>query len=371
MTSIELDMVAYAGNRAAAERQGLPLSGAGFSARAEYAAAKSTKDELKRPGGLVVHSNTSRAGEIYMLEEAAIRIQRAYRRRKKARLEAERRRSAITRDDPDALIDADMFDAAFKGDFHALRDMIARGASVNAMGAYGQYPLHYAIAGGNRKCVNLLLENLASVNVQDAKGDTPLHVAARNGDVEIIRALVKRRADRSACNYAGKTPRAVARRYGETLCMEALIYVPMSEEELKDRPDLLDKIGMDGSMLGDPEDNVEMTKISVQELEMLRRDLEQWRDTAKRHKAREARGETRPQLGAAVQQRSPPNTRSKGSWPRLRSTRRTLLRISLHKGAKDAINEAEGQARDVPAKAPGRVRLVSHQTANAGCRAWH
>ena len=260
MTSIERDMLAYAGNKQAAERLGLPASGTGAGAQMDYVQAEREKGELKKPGPLVVHNNTSRAGEMFMLEEAAIRIQRAYRRRKMGRIEAERRRSAITRDDPDAMIDADMFDAAFKGDLRALRDMVARGASVNAMGAYGQYPLHYAIAGGSRQCVNMLLEHMASVNVQDAKGDTPLHVAARTGDIEIIRALVKRRADRSACNYSGKTPRAIARRYGEALCVQELTYVVMNEEELKNRPDLLDQIGMHTTMLDDPEDQIEMTK---------------------------------------------------------------------------------------------------------------
>ena len=41
----------------------------------------------------------------------------------------------------DALIDADIFDAAYRGNANALRIMISRGASINAMGAYGQYPL--------------------------------------------------------------------------------------------------------------------------------------------------------------------------------------------------------------------------------------
>mgnify|MGYP001139088526 CR=1 FL=1 len=189
MTSAEINFVQYSGNRFAAERAGSSIIvGGGYDMSG---IEKNDEDkQMKKAGGLIFHEHTSREGEAYMLEEAAIRIQRRYRMRKKAKIQAEYERSAITRDDPDALVDADVFDACYRGNANDVRLMLSRGASINAMGAYGQYPLHYAVAGCNLQCVELLLEHAAFVNAQDAKGDTPLHVAARSGDIDLIRALV-------------------------------------------------------------------------------------------------------------------------------------------------------------------------------------
>jgi predicted nucleic acid-binding Zn-ribbon protein len=343
MTDAERDFLRYDGNRAYAERSGSTIL---VGVAKPYGVEKQDAT-LKKPGGLQMHQHTSREGEQYMLEEAAIRIQRAFRMRKKAKVRAEYERSAITRDDPDAMVDADVFDAAYRGEANTLRVMLSRGASINAMGAYGQYPLHYAVAGASIQCVALLLEHSASVNVQDAKGDTPLHIAARSGDIELIRILCRHRGDRSARNYAGKTPRAIARRYGDDLAVQELAFTLITEEDMRTgrRGGTIMTLdgGSDPNNQQDDEDD-ELTKISMRELDTLRRDLEQWMQTAKRAKAKERLAAKRAhnweqQYHSEIE---PLKDEVKRQEQEIEIYKIDLEEnYRLHQGAKDAINEAE------------------------------
>jgi len=261
-----------------------------------------------------------------------------------AKIQREYERSAITRDDADAMIDADVFDAAYRGEANTLRVMLSRGASINAMGAYGQYPLHYAVAGSSLQCVELLLENAASVNVQDAKGDTPLHVAARSGDIELIRILCRHRGDRSARNYAGKTPRAIARRYGDELAVQELAFTLIKESDMKGRG--VSVMTLDGGAVGDDKDDEddELTKISMRELDTLRKDLDQWMATAKRAKAKERLAAKRAhnweqQYHSEIE---PLKTEVKRQTREIEVYQADLAEnYRLHQGAKNAINEAE------------------------------
>jgi predicted nucleic acid-binding Zn-ribbon protein len=344
MTSAEINFVKYSGNRAYAQRNGSSiLVGVGGNYD-DYEPPPPEKTGLKQSNTLVMHENTSRESELFMLEEASIRIQRAYRMRKKRRIQLEHERSAVTRDDPDALIDADVFDAAYRGNTNALRVMLSRGASINAMGAYGQYPLHYAAAGCSLQCVELLLEHAASVNVQDAKGDTPLHVAARSGDIDLIRSLTRHRADRSARNYAGKTPRQIARRYGDDLAVHELSYTLVKASDISNKGD-----GAVMTLGGEANDNEideedELTKISMKELDQLRKDLANWMQTAKRAKARERLAAKRAhnweqQYHGEI---DPLRQEVKRQGKEIEIYQADLAEnYKLHQGAKDAINEAE------------------------------
>ena len=86
MTSVEIDLVRYQGNRFAAERAGSSLV-TGLSGDFSYLEKPSQDIGLKQVGTLTMHENTSRESELFMLEEAAVRIQRAYRMRKKRRIQ--------------------------------------------------------------------------------------------------------------------------------------------------------------------------------------------------------------------------------------------------------------------------------------------
>ena len=82
-----------------------------------------------------------------------------------------------------------------------IRDLIARGADVNARNYKGQTALHCAARAGFVDIVSLLLEHGAEVDLRDRAGHTPLIAALRstikNKDKlrEVVRVLTEAGAD--------------------------------------------------------------------------------------------------------------------------------------------------------------------------------
>ena len=86
-----------------------------------------------------------------------------------------------------------LWEAARTGDAAGARELIAKGADVNAKFRYGQTPLFKAAERGNTEVVKLLLEKGADVNVRDTfYGATALTWAADKGHIEIVRALLEK-----------------------------------------------------------------------------------------------------------------------------------------------------------------------------------
>ena len=84
-----------------------------------------------------------------------------------------------------------LWEAARTGDATAARELIAKGADVNAKFRYGQTPLFKAAERGHTEVVKLLLEKGADVNVRDTfYGATALTWAADKGHIEVVRALL-------------------------------------------------------------------------------------------------------------------------------------------------------------------------------------
>jgi len=146
-------------------------------------------------------------------------------------------------------LDKGLAQAAFVCDFVRVRELLHRGADVNARDADQRTPLHSAVLGGSLGLVGLLLESGADVNAADSEGFTALHFAAQEHEPEIARILVARGAEVNAqdndgasvlwravfcsagrdeivqhllqnganqdlANHAGETPRQLAERLG-------------------------------------------------------------------------------------------------------------------------------------------------------------
>ncbi len=104
---------------------------------------------------------------------------------------------------------ADLIESAKNGDLAHTRDLLSRGAAVNAADRRGFTPLTWAAASGNLEMVRLLLENGAAVERRAKDGTTALMVASANGFIEVVRALLVRGADVTAAR-AGVKARQLA-----------------------------------------------------------------------------------------------------------------------------------------------------------------
>jgi hypothetical protein len=92
-------------------------------------------------------------------------------------------------------LDEDLIAAARKGNAEAVKDLLAKGANVNAKSRYGATALSYAADRGNAEIVKLLLERGAEVDVQDTfYRATPMTWASMKGNAEIVKLLLDKGA---------------------------------------------------------------------------------------------------------------------------------------------------------------------------------
>ncbi len=130
--------------------------------------------------------------------------------------------------------------AARAGSLASARHLIAAGADVNAVNAFGSSALILAVHSGNPELLGLLLDNGANVN-DDRSGHTALHAAVLRGDIAAVEVLIDRGADlealvqkptpvrRQSTDYnfhdalIGASPLWLAARFAEPEIMQTLI----------------------------------------------------------------------------------------------------------------------------------------------------
>ena len=93
---------------------------------------------------------------------------------------------------------ADLLESARLGDLARARELLAKGAAVDAADRRALTPLMWASAGGHTELVRHLLESGASAGRRAADGTTALMLASGNGFTEIARALILKGADVAA-----------------------------------------------------------------------------------------------------------------------------------------------------------------------------
>ena len=145
------------------------------------------------------------------------------------------RRSARPRLDVAALLvllvataatppDSPVADAAMRGDLDEVRELLRRGADVNAPQSDGLTALHWAADNGDAAVAGVLIyagANLAPLTRNDAY--TPMHMAARGGHAEVIGQLVEAGADPAvATSRTGVTPMHLAAKAGSGEAIRAL-----------------------------------------------------------------------------------------------------------------------------------------------------
>ena len=106
--------------------------------------------------------------------------------------------------------------AAYFGQPAAATLLLANGAEVAAVARNPTMvtPLHSAVSSGNVEVTRELLQRGAPVNARQQHGWTPLHAAAQNGNLEILELLLQSGADASIKNEEGVTALDLARKHG-------------------------------------------------------------------------------------------------------------------------------------------------------------
>ncbi|KAK3360961.1 hypothetical protein B0T24DRAFT_120609 [Lasiosphaeria ovina] len=95
-----------------------------------------------------------------------------------------------------------------------VRQLLDRGADVEAKDDWGQTPLSWAAGNGHETIVLRLLDLGADVEAKDNYGRTPLSWAAGNGHKTIVRQLLNQATDSESKSYSGRTPLSWAAQKG-------------------------------------------------------------------------------------------------------------------------------------------------------------
>jgi len=108
--------------------------------------------------------------------------------------------------------------ASYGGLLWLVKDMLAKGADVNTKRKYGGTPLSNAVDGGHADVIKLLLAHGADVNTSGSLDQAPLYSAAWRGQVEVMKLLLAHGADVNAGDEYGQTPlhKASGNKYGDT-----------------------------------------------------------------------------------------------------------------------------------------------------------
>ena len=114
--------------------------------------------------------------------------------------------------------------AVTRGDFSAVRALLAAGVDADARDANNNTALHLAADTGRDVMVSLLIQATASLNVQNNDGDTPLHLSAESGHVTVVSLLIQATASLNVKNNTyGDTPLHAAALMGHAAIVDALI----------------------------------------------------------------------------------------------------------------------------------------------------
>lgn len=111
---------------------------------------------------------------------------------------------------------ADLFDAATRGDVAGVRRALADKADINAKGAKGRTALMWAADKGQLDVVKYLAKKgVADSNAKDDKSMTALMLAAYHGHTDVVKFLVETAgADINVRGPFGKTALGLARYSG-------------------------------------------------------------------------------------------------------------------------------------------------------------
>ena len=82
-----------------------------------------------------------------------------------------------------------LLDATYFGNIDVVKELLEKGADVNAKDKHGWTPLHAAATAGHTEIAKLLIDKGANVNATDDNGNTPSYGATYGGYTDIAELL--------------------------------------------------------------------------------------------------------------------------------------------------------------------------------------
>jgi ankyrin repeat protein len=121
--------------------------------------------------------------------------------------------------------DAQVAQAAMRGDRDAVKALLQRGTDVNIALSDGMTALHYAAALGDAQMAEMLLYAGANVSAKTRLNEyTPLHIASESGSTEVVKLLLNAGADVNAkTTVSGVRPIHLAAKSGKVDAVNALL----------------------------------------------------------------------------------------------------------------------------------------------------
>ena len=113
--------------------------------------------------------------------------------------------------------------ACWKGHLEVARELLKRGAKLEAKTKTGQTALHYASFSGHTALVRLLLDEGAQIEAKCNIGGTPLYHASQEGKLEAVRLLLERGAVADARTTGGSSALMTACEKGHAAVVRELL----------------------------------------------------------------------------------------------------------------------------------------------------
>jgi ankyrin repeat protein len=130
--------------------------------------------------------------------------------------------------------DADLIDAAGRGDADAVARLLAAGASPHGRDGQGRTALLAATYGNHPAVARRLIDAGSDVNAQDALRNSAFLLAGARGHLEILRMTLAAGADLKSRNRYGGTALIPACHYGHVETVRELLRTPIDVDHVND-----------------------------------------------------------------------------------------------------------------------------------------